>query len=253
MTRLTFSRFGNGENTGAYPTSRWAARGRGAAVLRCPAGVAAVLAADLAWDGGDGQDNRMSSYTDFFVGSAGVAGALTGLLFVSLSVNSERLTGKNASVELQSTAATAFTALVDALWISLFALRPGNNIPIASLVLGLIGLSSTAGLTIRLWQIRHQEKLSSRWPFLRVVIIGLYAYQVSTAFTAPGSEQALSDAATLVFVFFGVGLVRAWELLGLHGGGLLELLVVNVRRAGAKDGAGPDLGESPRPGPAAGP
>ena len=195
----------------------------------------------------------MSSYTDFFVGSASVAGALTGLLFVSLSVNRERLTGENASVELQSVAATAFTALVDALWISMFALRPGNNIPTASLVLGLIGLSSTVGLTLRLWRVRQQEKLSSRWPFLLVVITGLYCYQVSTAFTAPGSEQALSDAATLVFVFFGVGLVRAWELLGLRGGGLLDLLVVGVRQTVAKDGAGPDLGDSPGPGPAAGP
>jgi hypothetical protein len=32
--------------------------------------------------------------------------------------------------------------LVDALWISLFGPRPGNNIPTASLVLGLIGLTS---------------------------------------------------------------------------------------------------------------
>ena len=195
----------------------------------------------------------MSSYTDFFVGSASVAGALTGLLFVSLSVNRERLTGENASVELQSVAATAFTALVDALWISMFALRPGNNIPTASLVLGLIGLSSTAGLTIRLWQARRRESLSNRWPVLLLVIIGLYCYQLSTAFTAASSEKAQSDAATLVFVFFGVGLVRAWELLGLRGGALLDLLVVNVRRAVAKDGSGPDLGEDPGEGRGAGP
>ena len=71
-------------------------------------------------------------------------------------------------------AATAFTALVDALWISLFALRPGNNIPTASLVLGLIGLTSTAGLTIRLWRARGREKLSNRWPFLLLAITGLY-------------------------------------------------------------------------------
>ena len=58
-----------------------------------------------------------------------MAGAITGLLFVSLSIAPERLTGEHASVEQQSIAATAFTALVDALWISLFALRPGNNIP----------------------------------------------------------------------------------------------------------------------------
>ena len=88
-----------------------------------------------------------------------------------------RLTGEHASVEQQSIAATAFTALVDALRISLFALRPGNNIPTASLVLGLIGLTSTAGLTIRLWRARRREELSNRWPFLLLAITGLYGYQ----------------------------------------------------------------------------
>jgi len=166
----------------------------------------------------------MLSYTTFFLGSTGVAGALTGLLFVSVSIAPERLRGEHASVEQQTIAATAFTALVDALWISLFALRPGNNIPTASLVLGLIGLTSTAGLTIRLWRARRREKLSNRWPFLLLAITGLYGYQTSTAFTAGSSLVARSDAATLVFIFFGVGIARAREMLGLRGGGLLDLL-----------------------------
>src|SRR5215468_6342455 len=129
-----------------------------------------------AWPGGPGAGRiaRMLSYTTFFLGSTGVAGALTGLLFVSVSIAPERLRGEHASVEQQTIAATAFTALVDALWISLFALRPGNNIPTASLVLGLIGLTSTAGLTIRLWRARGREKLSNRWPFLLLAITGLY-------------------------------------------------------------------------------
>ena len=180
----------------------------------------------------------MSTYTDFFLGSTSVAGARTGLLFVSLSIAPERLSGKHASVERQSIAATAFTALVDAVWLGLFALRPGNNIPIASLVLGLIGLTSTTGLTLRLLRARHREQLSNRWPFLLLVIIGLYGYQTSTAFTAGSSEVAQSDAATLVFIFFGVGIARAWELLGLRGGGLLDLLATGGRRAGLDDGAG---------------
>ena len=96
----------------------------------------------------------MSSCTDFFAASTGVAVALTGLLFVSLSVAPERLTGEHASAELQSVAATAFTALVDALWLSMFALRPGNYIPTASLILGLIGLTSTIGLMLRLFLVR---------------------------------------------------------------------------------------------------
>jgi hypothetical protein len=58
-----------------------------------------------------------------------VAGAPHGLLLVSLPIAPERLTGEHASVEQRSIAAAAVTALVGALWISLFALRPGNDIP----------------------------------------------------------------------------------------------------------------------------
>ncbi|MGH3068685.1 MAG: hypothetical protein ACRDMI_08865 [Streptosporangiaceae bacterium] len=102
----------------------------------------------------------MASYTNFFVGGTTVAGALAGLLFVAPSVAPERLMGAAASTEQQAIAATAFTALVDALWISLVALRPGNVLPGANLVLGLLGLTSTVGLAIRLWRARAQQKLS---------------------------------------------------------------------------------------------
>jgi hypothetical protein len=192
----------------------------------------------------------VSTYTDFFIGSAGVAGALTGLLFVTLSVTSDQLTGDDASVELQSVAATAFTALVDALWVSLIALHPGNDLPLASLILGLIGLTSTIGLAVQLWRARTTQILSKRWPFLLGVIAALYGYQISTAFTARAPQRAQSTAATLVFIFFGVGLVRAWELLGLRGGGLLNMLVIPGRRTvtirrhlDGSSGPGPDPGQ----------
>jgi len=76
-----------------------------------------------------GQDSQGVVLQRLFLGRTGAAGALTGLLFVSLSIAPVRLTGEHASVERQSVAATALTVLVDALWMSLFALRPGNNIP----------------------------------------------------------------------------------------------------------------------------
>ena len=93
---------------------------------------------------------------------------------------------------------------------------------------------------------RARERLSNRWPFLLSVITGLYGYQVSTAFTAGSGPAAMSDAATLVFVFFGVGLARAWELLGLQGGGLLDLLASSVRQAVTGDGPEPEHADGPQ-------
>src|SRR5262249_62161308 len=69
--------------------------------------------------GRTGKITGVLSYTDFFLGSTTVAGALTGLLFVSLSVTSEQLTGSDASAEVQSVAA--------ALGVVFFGVRPARG------------------------------------------------------------------------------------------------------------------------------
>jgi hypothetical protein len=173
----------------------------------------------------------VASYTSFFAGSAGVAGALVGLLFVALSVSPERLKATRESIEHQSIAATAFTALVDALFLSLAGLLPGDATLDASRALGLVGLSSTAGLVVRLWQARSSGKLSRRWPFLLSVITACYAAQAATSFLASTTAQAHSEASTFVFILFAVGIARSWELLGIRGGGLLDLLVASADKA----------------------
>ena len=173
----------------------------------------------------------VASYTSFFAGSAGVAGALVGLLFVALSVSPERLKATRESIEHQSIAATAFTALVDALFLALAGLLPGNSTQDASFSLGVVGLSSTAGLVIRLWQARSSGTLSRRWPFLLSLITVIYAAQAATSFLASTTAQAHSDASTFVFILFAVGIARSWELLSIRGGGLLDLLVARADKA----------------------
>lgn len=173
----------------------------------------------------------MTSYTNFFTASASVAGALTGLLFVALSVSPERLRGSTGSLEHQAIAATAFTALIDALFVSLAGLTPGGGTRLASLTMGLVGLSSSAGLSRRLWQARHGEKLSRRWPFLLSVIIVMYLAQTILAIATRSAADSDSDSVTLIFVMFAAGISRSWELLGLRGGGVLNLLTQRLDRA----------------------
>jgi hypothetical protein len=165
-------------------------------------------------------------YTDFYLGSVTVAGALTGLLFVALSVAQGREDGKT-SVDHQAVAGTAFTALVDSLWISLVALLPGKGgIPAANLVLGVLGMTSTAGLAVRLFRARAGEQFTHRWPVLLLLILATYGWQVIVGFTVTGNRaNELSAGSTFVLVFFAIGIARSWELLGMRGGGFLDLLI----------------------------
>lgn len=189
------------------------------------------------------------SYTSFFAGSAGVSGALVGLLFVALSVSPERLKVTRETLEHQAIAATAFAALTDALFLSMAGLLPGNGTQTAGLVLGLIGLSSTAGLIIRLWQGRSSGTLSRRWPVMLSLIFACYAGQAALSFVTSTTAQSHSQAAVFVFILFGVGIARSWELLGLHGGGLLDLLVSGADKAVTAHRSG---GDADKPTAAAG-
>jgi len=165
----------------------------------------------------------VTTYADFFEGSATVAGALIGLLFVALSLSPERLRD-NRSIEHQSIAATAFTALVDAL----VALQPGSGVDYAMVIFGALGLSSTIGLALRLWRSRHLGNLSSRWPLFIGIIICVYAAQLASGLIHDSAVGYNDRAATFVYVMFGVGIARAWQLLGLKGGGILDELGVTA-------------------------
>ncbi len=165
----------------------------------------------------------MTTYADFFEGSATVAGALIGLLFVALSLSPERLRD-NRSIEHQSIAASAFTALVDALFVSLVALQPGSGVDYALVIFGALGLSSTIGLALRLWRSRHLGHLSNRWPLFIGIIICIYAVQLASGLIHDSAVGYNDRAATFVYVMFGVGIARAWQLLGLKGGGILDEL-----------------------------
>lgn len=187
----------------------------------------------------------MGDYTNFYLGSTTVAGALAGLLFVSQSVAPQRLSG-GRSAEQQAIAATAYTALVDALWISLFALRPGNVLPAANLVFALIGLVGTGRQARRLWRARTQEKLARRWPYLLLFIMLVYLAQGIIGAAVRDPEPAQSAGASLVTIFFGIGLARSWELLGPGTGGLISQIAEHTEHVLRRDRDRPPDGSPPQ-------
>src|SRR5260370_34227122 len=91
---------------------------------------------------GRGQSMVPEAFHDYFVASTGAGAALVGLLFVAVSIAPERTVMSGAPVERQAVATSAYTALLNAFFLSLVALLPQTNLGSAALVLSLIGLAN---------------------------------------------------------------------------------------------------------------
>jgi hypothetical protein len=170
---------------------------------------------------------------DFFLASAGVAGALIGLLFVAISVAAGRLATAEISGQLHRIRAyAALTGFINALTVSLFALVPGEKIGWAATVVSILGLLFVAASLLSLIRLRHV-----RWAAARDVafLAGLgvtFVLQLMSGIDVmnhPGDLGTVNDLAILVIVCFFIGIARAWELIGGPSIGIAHEVVALVR------------------------
>ncbi len=184
------------------------------------------------------------SFTAFFAASAGVAGALIGLLFVAISVAPAPAVGESR-VELDVRASVAFSALTDALVVSLFALIPGIDLGSVAVVVAGAGLASCAGLGIvlvRSGQIRHLHR-QLRLLVAQAVAFGVQMVAGVELLGDTHQTSAVRSLAVLTVVFFLVGIARAWQLIGARETGLFHVVGSALReRNGPSTSGGPPHG-----------
>jgi len=191
----------------------------------------------------------LESIHEFFVASAGVAGALIGLLFVAISVSSERLARATESAEVHRIrAASALTAFINALVVSLFALIPGQKIGPAAVTVAVIGLMFVTASLLSLIRTRRMGWSTVRWSTVRDVLfllslIATFVIQLIQGvdvITRPGDSSAVNTIAILVVVCFLIGIGRAWDLIGGPSFGIGREVTALVRdhRRDADDLAG---------------
>jgi hypothetical protein len=173
---------------------------------------------------------------DFFLGSAGVGGALIGLLFVAISVSGERLAKAEASaLTLRLRAYAALTGFINALVVSLFALIPDGGIGTTSLVVAIIGLTFVMAALLSLIRLRGLRWATGRDALFLVGQAVAFIVQLTFGIELmqrPSNSGAANGVAILVVACFLIGISRAWELIGGPSIGITHEVVALVRSGG---------------------
>ncbi|MGO8947158.1 MAG: hypothetical protein ACLQUY_05750 [Ktedonobacterales bacterium] len=174
------------------------------------------------------------SFHDFFATSAGAGAALVGLLFVAVSIAPELTVKRTAPVKRQVVATSTFTAMLNAFFISLVALLPGVNLGIIVLILGAFAFANSMMLGWYLLRQRQRSGKSSKRSampsFILILVgLGLYGYELYQGFgllVPPNDTGIVRVLASIIVAVYGLGLTRAWELLGAQRYNLLSYISV---------------------------
>ncbi len=189
----------------------------------------------------NGQD-----FNNFFLGLAGAAAALIGLLFVAVSVAPESSVQARAPVERRALATSAYTALLNAFVIALGALLPQPQQTLGGFVLFMaaLGVVDTLYLGRQLLWHPHSWQNAVRRAFLFLSSLGLYGFELDDGFTLIHVRNQPAILYPLAYVLIGIcvtGMARAWQLLGARRtgvGGWLSILRDADDSAGEANGAG---------------
>lgn len=159
---------------------------------------------------------------NFFLASASIGATLVGLIFVAVSIAPEHIVQASAPIERQAVAASSFTALLNAFFISFAALIPGV-IGFMALLMSTVGLINSLYLAWNLLKERERWQNFVRRVFLILVSIFIYGYEFYVAIRIslnPNSVENIYTLAGLLVGVYAIGLTRAWQLLGARRFGL---------------------------------
>jgi hypothetical protein len=185
-----------------------------------------------------------AEFHEFFAASAGVAGALIGLLFVAISVAGDRLARSEAPAQVHRIrAVAALTAFTNSLTVSLWALIPTEQIGIVSSVVATVGLLFVAASLlslVRLGQVRatawsatfliglavafalslvrlRQRDATTRDATFLIGLAATFVFQLYAGIdldVKTNDPSMVENIAIVVTICFLLGIFRSWELIG---------------------------------------
>jgi hypothetical protein len=169
----------------------------------------------------------LGTYRDLFIAIAGSAGALTGLLFVAMSVAQRQVSGP--PVIQQVRAAAALLAFTNALAVSLFGLVPETNVGYPAVSLGVIGILFTAAGMRSIWTSSSDHQ--HRWRQLGLIglLLLIFGTELSSGIAViadPGRMNPVQLIGYALVTSLIVGIARAWELVGDRDTGIVASIAV---------------------------
>lgn len=186
------------------------------------------------------------AYRDLFAAIATSAAALTGLLFVVITVAERRTPNSLPDVLQQVRASAALLAFGNALAVSLFSLVPGTHVGYPAVVVGVIGVFFSAAATRSLVVRRSTGHWRGLHLPLTAWLLVIFTVQLGAGIALlvhprRGPLDLISDVLVLSLI---IGIARAWELVGGRGTGVIASLtsLIDDRRT-----PGPVRSDPPEP------
>jgi hypothetical protein len=170
-------------------------------------------------------------YRDFFVAQAGAAGALTGLLFVALSLTPRSSPKMDNPLVREVRASAALLSFTNVLAVSLFGLVPDTDIGYPSLVMGITGLLFTAASLRQLMQNLHTTRSRIRQMSLINLLLLIFGVELVCGIQIV-TKQALVVPMHLIgyalVTSVLVGVARAWEIVSDRDTGMVASIAALV-------------------------
>ncbi len=169
------------------------------------------------------------TYRDLLPAIATSAAALTGLLFVAMTVAARRNPADRPAVVMQVRAASCILAFTNALAVALFGLVPGNNVGYPAVAVAVIGIFFTAAGARSIFSSHLPRRHVPRQVGLVVALMTAFAFELAGGIDLllnPYSSGAGQLVGNLLVALLIIGIARAWELIGDRDTGIISSIAI---------------------------
>jgi hypothetical protein len=157
------------------------------------------------------------AYRDLFITIATSAAALTGLLFVVVTMTERPTATAHPPVVQEVRASAALLGFTNALAVSLFGIVPGTHIGYPAVVVGAIGILFGAAAIRSLVAGVQGSGQKGRHLVLAVFLLAVFVTELIVGimlFNTSHDTGRLQSLGYILIASLFIGIARAWELVG---------------------------------------